>query len=677
MADSIRRAQRMAVELPPMEMDDLPETLSAEEVEFLRTHIPGYTIVSKLGSGGQAVVYEAIQESTKRRVAIKLLRQGPLSSPLQVARFRREIDVVTQLHHPNIAQIHDCGVVQGQYWFSMDCVQSADPLDHYVVARQLGIHDVVCLMITVIRALGYAHQRGFMHRDIKPKNILVDDEGMPHLVDFGVAKVLNSKNEATLLSGEGLFVGTLPYLSPEQVSDNAAPPDVRSDIYSFGVTLYQLIAGDFPYDVSGSPIAVRDRIISAEPARPLRARKAVQALQLYVPSGELGDDLERVILKSIAKEPERRYQTAFELADDLERWLRGDAVTAKADDYWYNLRKSLRRYRTQVVVAGAFLMLLGVSLVISLSLWQEAERVAYVAQAGLDAVAYNAIGNAARDMDRLDDAVQLFETSLRISDIANLQDSYLLAARFDACTGLASILYTQNKDNRADSLRDTAEVILRRGLATKPHDAFWKWRESILLTLDGRRFQRRGDPEAAMLRFERARNVISDLMAKGPDDVKLLRSLASSLRKVGSCLLDLECHDEALRVHEECFAIHQRIRELVPETMEDGVDAVRCLFRIAKCRGRRSTLDDEALAIAMLDDAKGMLDALVTKHPDHGMERDVKLLQFDITAYYEFLFPRFQRREAVLSFRNQPTESSSVSTGSSSSSMSGSGEPDN
>lgn len=181
-----------------------------------------------------------------------------------------------------------------------------------------------------------------------------------------------------------------------------------------------------------------------------------------------------------------------------------------------------------------------------------------------------------------------------------------------------------------------------------------------------------------MREFERARKVISDLMAKGTDDVMLLRSLANSLNKIGSCLLDLECHDEALRVHEECIAIYHRIRELAPQTMDDGLNAVRCLFRVAKCRGRLRTLDDEALAIAMLDDAKGMLDALDTKHPDHGLERDIKSLRYDIARYRDdFLFPRFQRREAVEYIRDQLKDSSSVSAGSSSSSISGSGEPDN
>ena len=228
-------------------------------------------------------------------------------------------------------QVYDSGTVAGHNWFSMECVRDARNLDDYVLIKQLSLRSVVELFIQVVRAVGYAHQYGVIHRDIKPSNILVDDEGVPRVVDFGLARDEADTDEVQVIVNEGHILGTLPYLSPEQASGSDDQIDVRSDVYSLGVVLYELLTGQWPYDMTGTKDEVRGRIISQAAASPSRIRTDVEEGHC-LPAGILNDDLEQIILRSLAKRKEDRYQSAFELADDLARFLSGRAVSAKADD---------------------------------------------------------------------------------------------------------------------------------------------------------------------------------------------------------------------------------------------------------------------------------------------------------------------------------------------------------
>jgi len=347
--------------------------------------IPGYQLLREVHRGGQGVVYEAIQQSTRRRVAIKVMREGPFAGRAERARFEREVQILAQLKHPNIVTIHDSGVAAGHAYVVMDLVEGR-PLDRHVAGCAPA--DVLRLFTKVCEAIHAAHLRGVIHRDLKPGNVLIDPAGEPRVLDFGLAKLADGdppSSSAPTMTATGQFVGSLPWCSPEQ-ADGAAI-DLRTDVYSLGVMLYQCLTGKFPYDVIGNMRDVLDRIIRAEPIPPsrvvrssalqrpalrrpaLRRRFGLQSRALHY---GINDEVETIVLKCLAKVPERRYQSAGELARDLRRYLAGEPIEAKRDALTYVLRKQLTRHKLPVAIAAAFLLVVFGGLATSLTFWQQA-----------------------------------------------------------------------------------------------------------------------------------------------------------------------------------------------------------------------------------------------------------------------------------------------------------------
>lgn len=338
--------------------------------------IPGYSVVRELHHGGQGVVYLAVQHATKREVAIKVMRQGPFATVADRARFEREIEALGKLEHPNIVTVHDAGVVAGFHYFVMNFVDGK-PLDE--AARDLlGLPDpasgskraagagaapsraslveLLRLFIKACDAVHAAHLQGVIHRDLKPSNIYVDRRGEPHILDFGLSKAVGPHNGAAMTE-TGQFVGSLPWASPEQIEGAPGKIDLRTDVYSLGVILYQLLTGKLPFDVGSNLRNAVDGILFREPARP-----SVTAAETLAMDGAVAvdDELDTVVLKCLAKDRARRYQSAGELARDLRRYLAGEPIEAKRDSMVYMLRKTLRRYRLRVAVASIFVVLLGV-----------------------------------------------------------------------------------------------------------------------------------------------------------------------------------------------------------------------------------------------------------------------------------------------------------------------------
>ena len=197
--------------------------------------IPGYRILKELHRGGQGVVYQAAQESTHRKVALKVMLEGPFAGSESKKRFEREIALVGSLRHPNIVPIFDSGVAQGRFFYAMEYIRG-EPLSRYVQSRKLSVDDTLKLFKKVCDAVDYAHQKGVIHRDLKPSNILVDNRGDPYVLDFGLAKVGGAEVEgdaaSMLVSVTGQVMGTLAYMSPEQASGRPDEVDMRSDVYS-------------------------------------------------------------------------------------------------------------------------------------------------------------------------------------------------------------------------------------------------------------------------------------------------------------------------------------------------------------------------------------------------------------------------------------------------------------
>jgi serine/threonine protein kinase len=317
--------------------------------------LEGYQILEELPRGAQAVVYKAIQKATKRTVAVKVLSQGPHASPRARYRFEREVELAANLQHPNIVTIHDSGIARGQYYFAMEYVKGR-PLDEYVRAENLPVRETMEIFNKVCSAVMYAHQLGVMHRDLKPGNILVDANGEPHILDFGLAKLVSSSEQTTeetvMTSIPGKVIGTLAFMSPEQASAQPGAIDVRTDVYSLGMILYRVLTGDFPYAVDGSMLEILRNIQETEPTRPSRIMR------------NLNSEVEAILLKALAKEPAYRYQSAAELQHDIDYWLKGLPISARADSSIYMFRKLLARHRyTSTVVALLLVIVLSFSYV--------------------------------------------------------------------------------------------------------------------------------------------------------------------------------------------------------------------------------------------------------------------------------------------------------------------------
>ena len=325
--------------------------------------IEGYEILRELHRGGQGVVFQAIQKATKRKVAIKVLREGPYASKSAQRRFEREIELVAQLKHPNIIAIFDSGTTTGGWQYcAMDYVRGTQ-LHHHIRENKLTLEETLTVFKQVCDAVQYAHHKGVIHRDLKPSNILVDSEGNAKVLDFGLAKQMIGPAQAVVSITQEI-IGTLPYMSPEQAKGNPDHIDTRTDIYALGVILYEILTGHYPYPVVGQMADVLKHIAETPPTPPSRQwtpdSGVTKRSSKHLRAGKcpIDDELQTVILKTLAKERERRYQSAGELARDLDHYLAGEPIDAKRDSGWYVLKKAVARHKSKLAAAAMFSVLI-------------------------------------------------------------------------------------------------------------------------------------------------------------------------------------------------------------------------------------------------------------------------------------------------------------------------------
>jgi WD40 repeat protein len=296
-----------------------------------------YRLVRLLGEGGMGAVYEAEQDHPRRLVALKVIRPG-LVSPTLLKRFMHEAEILGRLHHPGIAQIYEAGVAEdGKPFFALELIRGL-PLDEYVRLRGVPTPARLELVARVCDAVQHAHDQGVIHRDLKPGNILVDDSGQPRVLDFGVARMTGADLLTTSdRTRTGQLVGTLSYMSPEQVTADPGAMDGRSDVYTLGVILFELLTGEFPYLLQDLPLPEAVRLIREhEPSR------------LGSIDTQLRGDVETIVAKALEKDPARRYPSAAELARDIRRHLRAEPILARPPSALYHLSKFARRHKAVV-----------------------------------------------------------------------------------------------------------------------------------------------------------------------------------------------------------------------------------------------------------------------------------------------------------------------------------------
>lgn len=302
-----------------------------------------YELLEEIARGGMGIVYRARQRSLNRVVAVKLILVGQWANAEQIERFKAEAAAAAGLDHPNIVPIHEIGEASGQHFFSMKLIEGGNLAARIAqCAAPLSPSDAATVVATTARAVHYAHQRGVLHRDLKPTNILLDSEGRPHLTDFGLAKLLERGSN---LTHSAAVIGTPSYMAPEQGSGKARHVTTATDIYSLGAILYELLTGRPPF-TGATMMETLQKVLHEEPVPPnlsVRSRRRKDAHSsdgktavseaseslLASAATNVDRDLETICLKCLRKEPERRYDSALALAEDLERWLGGQPILAR------------------------------------------------------------------------------------------------------------------------------------------------------------------------------------------------------------------------------------------------------------------------------------------------------------------------------------------------------------
>lgn len=353
-----------------------PDSSIGEELPDL----PGYSVIGVLGSGGMGIVYDARQLALNRRVALKMVLRSAREDPSRLSRFYMEARTAASLHHPNIVEIYEIGEHEGRPYLSLERVEGPD-LAHEIAGKGMAAQRAARLAEQLARAMDYAHSRGVIHRDLKPANILLDAAGVPKITDFGLAKFRDADAELTQTQ-TGTVIGSTCSMSPEQAAGRTREVGPASDVYSLGAVLYEMLTGVPPFRAE-SPLDAIQKIQNDEPVRPSK-------LQANLPR-----DLETICLKCLEKSPARRYATAGELADDLERFLNYVSVRARPISTPQRFWRWCRRKTPIAVAMGLAAAALAATVILSVNLaiyhYRSARRLG---------AAYTSVERALRDVQR-------------------------------------------------------------------------------------------------------------------------------------------------------------------------------------------------------------------------------------------------------------------------------------
>ncbi len=659
---------------------------SEADAEF----IDGYRIIRKLGEGGFGIVYLA-QQSTpvKRKVALKIIKPG-MDTKAVISRFEAERQALAILDHPGVAKVFNAGTTErGLPYFAMEYVQGV-PITTHCDRQRLDIRSRIDLMILVCRAVLHAHQKGIVHRDLKPNNILVEYEGdavSAKVIDFGIAKSLHQPlTDKTIFTREGQMIGTPEYMSPEQAEMTTQDIDTRSDIYSLGVVLYQILTGSLPFE----PETLRSagfneiaRIIREEsPAKPStrlvdqssasRERSKVVAVSretdMRTLTKGLRGDLDWIVMKCLEKERSRRYDSASMLADDLQRYLDDEPVLAGPPSRLYHIRKFARRHRGLLASAGCVLLALVAGIVVSvyyavhearqraIAVTERDQKTAMLAiQVDHSADLSRLLGTLIQRVDALDESASL--ASLRIEHLESLlekaqdDDHGLRLQLADAFSTLARSRWTRRNPSfddwpaasialsRSDAVLDALDADGVASVEQHLHRA----RNHMLRGDHARHILR--DMPVARASYASALESIGEASAIDPNRVDVRSNHAIVMTSLGG----IESREDNASASLERYEQALRIRAaLVQESPQDSLlqrDHAVVLVRVASMAGRTG---DATRQRELLERSLDIRQELAARHP--GQNRQLRDLASGHRAMADAHVDQDRRAEAMDNF---------------------------
>jgi serine/threonine protein kinase len=642
---------RGEVESRLLSHDDVATVVSASEEETVqsapvmaqpdRTTIGSYRLIHEVGRGGMGVVYLAQREDDafKRRVAVKLLKRG-MDSEDVLRRFELERQVMASMNHPGIARLFDAGQTEdGLPYFVMEYVEGME-LSAYCDRHRLDIDERLTLFRKVCEAVHHAHQNLVVHRDLKPSNIIVTEDAQPKLLDFGIAKLLNPD----LAIGSGaptapeVRVMTPEYASPEQV--RGEPITTASDVYSLGVLLYELLSGHAPYRLQSRVRAEMERVIcNMDPERPSTAiSRVVEVVTGSTMAGvapttstltpesvsqtrrhhrperlrkRLAGDIDNIVLMAMRKEPQRRYSSAEQLAEDIQRHQDGLPVLARRDTLSYRVTKFVGRNRVGVSAAAMVALVLVGGIVGTTSGWRAAER-------GMTAAD---LARQAETQERQRAETERDRAERRFDEVRELAHTFMYDFHDAIVTLDGSVTARELLVTTALQYLDTLriEVGERPDLKRELAAAY----ERVGDICGGIRNPSLGDIAAARRNYETALEVRRELLAASPDDEGLQRELSASQIRFGDALMQIGDTETAVAVYTEARDVRHGLWEKQPNDRDARRRLASAMSNVAY--GRLATGDAPA-AMKLYEESLAMRRDLAAELPDDTqLARDVSV----------------------------------------------------